>query len=411
MQYGLIGEKLGHSFSKQIHGMLGEYTYDLVSLPPEELGNFLRLQDWKGLNVTIPYKQAVIPFCDELSETAKTIGSVNTLVRKGNRIIGDNTDLFGFCAMAQRAGISFADKKVLILGSGGTSLTAQAAAKEGGAKEVIIVSRKGRVNYDNIDMQSDAECIVNTTPVGMYPNNGGSAIDLTMFKNCNGVLDVIYNPLRTKLILTAQKLGIRNGGGLFMLVAQAKKASELFTGREIPDTKIEEINGVLQKQISNIVLIGMPGCGKTSIGHFIASKRNRKHLDVDELIEQQTGRTPADIIRSQGEEAFRVIESQVIAEVGKQTGVVISTGGGSVTREENYMPLKQNGVLFYIERDLEALPIEGRPLSAEPDALARLYQQRLPLYLHFADQRIDGNGSIEQVAQRLLEAYDETASD
>ncbi len=411
MQYGLIGEKLGHSFSKQIHGMLGDYAYDLKSLPQEELGPFLCDGQWLGLNVTIPYKQAVIPYCDTLTKTAQAIGSVNTLVRRNGKIIGDNTDLYGLCAMAKRAGITFLNKKVLILGSGGTSLTAQAAAKNGGAKQIVVVSRKGQDNYENISRHSDVQCIINTTPVGMFPNSGESLADLNRFPQCSGVLDVIYNPLRTKLLLDAKELGIPHSGGLFMLVAQAKKASELFAEKEIDDQKIEQIHAVLEKQLTNIVLIGMPGCGKTTIGRAIADSLKRKHADVDELIAQQAGMMPAQIIREQGEKAFRRFETEILAEVGKQTGIVISTGGGAVTMEENYLPLKQNGLLFFIERDLERLPTQGRPLSQGLDALTQLYQTRLPLYLDFADHRIDGNGTVEQTAKKIMEVFNESACD
>ena len=411
MQYGLIGEKLGHSFSKQIHGMLGDYAYDLISLPKEELGSFLCDEQWLGLNVTIPYKQAVIPFCDEMTKTAQAIGSVNTLIHRNGKIIGDNTDLYGLRAMAKRAGISFFNKKVLILGSGGTSLTAQAAARDGGAKQIFVVSRNGQDNYENLSRHSDAQCIINTTPVGMYPNNGEALVDLKMFPLCSGVLDVIYNPLRTKLLLNAKELGIPHSGGLFMLVAQAKKASELFMENEIADQRIEQIHAILEKQLANIVLIGMPGCGKSTIGKAIADSLNRKHADVDELIAQQAGMTPAQIIGEQGVTAFRQIETQILNEVGKQTGIVISTGGGAVTIEDNYLPLKQNGVLFFIERDLYKLPTQGRPLSQGTDALEQLYQIRLPLYLDFADHRIDGNATIEQTAQKIMEVFNESACD
>ena len=411
MQYGLIGEKLTHSFSKQIHGMLGDYSYDLISLPAGELGGFLRSNQWQGLNITIPYKKAVIPFCDELSQSARTIGSVNTLVRKDGKIYGDNTDLYGFCAMAERAGISFLDKKVLILGSGGTSLTAQQAARQGGAKQIVVVSRNGTDNYENISAHADANCIVNTTPVGMYPENGKAPIDLSAFSSCEGVLDVIYNPLRTELVLKAKALGKKSCGGLYMLVAQAKRASELFIGKELADTRIIEIHKTLLKQLSNIVLIGMPGSGKTCVGKAVAEHLGRKHVDVDERIAQSCGISAANIIRSRGEEEFRRIESQIIAEVSKQTGVVVSTGGGAVTREENYAPLKQNGVLFFLDRDSALLPTDNRPLSAGKDAVQKLYQTRLPLYRRFADCSIDGNGTLESTASRIWEAYDEIACD
>jgi shikimate dehydrogenase len=410
MQFGLIGEKLGHSFSKQIHGMLGDYHYDLVSLPPEALGDFLKSGSWRGLNVTLPYKQAVIPYCDELSKTAKDIGSVNVLLRtRDGRIKGDNTDLFGFSYMAKKAGISFTNKKVLVFGSGGTSLTAQAATKAVGAKEIVVVSRKGPVTYEKLGQHKDADCIINATPVGMYPDNGSLPVDLDMFPGCSGVLDVIFNPLRTRLLLSAQKRGIPCGGGLIMLVAQAKLGAELFTGKPVAEEKIGEIYTTLCRQLTNIVLIGMPGCGKSTLGRLLAEKLGRPHVEVDDTVAEKYGLSAGGMIEQKGEEAFRLAESEAITEIGKRTGIVISTGGGAVTRRENCEPLKQNGMLFFLERDLELLATEDRPLSRGMNALEKLYQNRLPLYQSFADGKIDNNSLLERAGERVMEVFNETA--
>ncbi len=410
MKCGLIGEKLSHSFSKPIHGMLHDYDYQLYSLRPDQLEAFINRRDWRGMNVTIPYKKTVIPYCDELSQTAREIGSVNTLIReKDGRLIGDNTDLYGLLYMAKRAGTSFCGKKVLVLGSGGTSLTAQAAARREGAKEIVVISRKGPVTYAHLKDHQDADCIINTTPVGMYPNNGEALIDLAAFPTCSGVLDVVYNPLRTALLLQAKDRGIPCGGGLPMLVAQAKKASELFTGQCIDEDRIEQIHTSLCHDRANIVVIGMPGSGKSSLGSLLAKRLGRTHVDADEVIAQKAGMPTGNVIEKQGEVAFRRLETEAICEIGKKTGIVISTGGGVVLLEQNYAPLKQNGVLIFIERELSLLPTEGRPLSNGPDALKKLYRARLPLYKKFADHCIDNNASLDETADRVLEVFNETA--
>ncbi len=411
MQYGLLGETLSHSFSPRIHARLGTYEYVLRSLPPEKLDDFLKKKDFRGLNVTIPYKKAVLPYCDELSQTAREIGSVNTLVhRPDGSLLGDNTDLYGFLYMANRTGIKLSGKKVLILGSGGTSLTAQVAARQEHAREIVVVSRKGPVTYEMLDDHRDAECIINTTPVGMFPHTGKKLIDPADFHACQGILDVVYNPLRTALLLSAREKGIPYAGGLSMLVAQAKRSSELFPGLPIQEQKIEEILAELLLSLTNIVLIGMPGCGKTALGKRLADRLGREHIDVDTRVLQKTGLSADAMIRQQGEPAFRRLETQIITEIGKQTGKVISTGGGSILAEDNYAPLAQNGILFFLERDLNRLPTEGRPLSAGGrETLRRLYQTRLPLYRRFADFRIDNNVSAKQATDAILEVFHEAA--
>ena len=406
MRFGLIGENLSHSYSERIHRMLGDYQYDIISLPPQELGRFFAVGDYDGCNVTIPYKKTVMQYCDELDDNARRIGSVNTVVRgSGGSLTGYNTDYFGFSYMCRRAGVSFEDKKVLILGSGGTSLTCAAVALDEGCREIITVSRSGPVNYDNISSHADSEIIINTAPVGMFPNNGRSLIGLPDFPRCSGVLDVIYNPLKTRLILEAEMLGIPCAGGLPMLVAQAKRASELFTGTEIDDSIIEKILGQLYKEISNIVLIGMPGCGKTKIGQMIASNTGRDFYDTDVIIVKKASMTIPEIFRSKGENHFRDLESEVVADIGKLSGKVISVGGGAVLREENRKNLRQNGVVVFISRDLEKLETEGRPLSTNPDTLRNMYRQRLPVYLSCSDFIVSNDASVDSAAITIMEEF------
>jgi shikimate dehydrogenase len=406
MRFGLIGENLSHSYSEKIHRILGDYQYDIISLPPHNLEQFMSASDYAGFNVTIPYKKAVMQYCGELDENARRIGSVNTVVRgAGGRLTGYNTDYFGFSYMCRRTGVSFRGKKVLILGSGGTSLTCAAVALDEGCREIITVSRSGPVNYDNISSHADSEIIINTTPVGMFPNNGRSLIGLTGFPHCSGVLDVIYNPLKTRLILEAEKLGIPCAGGLPMLVAQAKRAAELFTGTDIDDSLIDNILNQLYKEISNIVLIGMPGCGKTMIGKMIASLTGREFFDTDDIIGNKAGMTIPDIFKSKGENHFRDLESEVVADIGKLSGKVISVGGGAVLREENRKNLRQNGVAVFISRELEKLETEGRPLSTNPDTLRNMYRQRLPVYLSCSDFIVSNDASVDSAAITIMEEF------
>ena len=406
MQCGLLGRKLGHSYSPQIHNLLGDYSYVLFEKEPEELGNFLKNGDFSGLNVTIPYKKEVIPYLSKLSPTAQKMGCVNTVLRRSDgTLYGHNTDYFGFTSLVRHAGLSVAGKKVLVLGSGGASNTAVAALKDLGASPVVI-SRSGENNYQNLHLHRDAAAIVNATPVGMYPNTGVSPIDLELFPHLEGVLDVIYNPARTQLLLDAEKLGIPRENGLWMLVAQAKEAAEVFTGGKISDEVIEKIYRRLSHQMKNIVLIGMPGCGKSTIGALLAEKLGRTLADADEKIISLAGKSIPDIFAQDGEPTFRDWETKALAELGKQSGLVIATGGGCVTQERNYPLLHQNGYLAWLERDCSVLPTDGRPLSQAND-LGKMYAARKPLYEVFADIRVENTGTPAETVQKILDALEE----
>lgn len=403
LKCGLLGEKLGHSYSPQIHSMLADYEYKLFEKSPEELEAFLKSGEFDGLNVTIPYKKAVMPYCTELSPTAAQIGSVNTIVRRSDgSLYGDNTDAFGFENLIVHNGIEVKGKKALVLGTGGASVTAQAVLKNLGASKVVVISRRGEDNYENIAKHRDAEIIANTTPVGMYPNNGKAAVDLEMFPKLSGVLDVVYNPARTALLLQAERLGIPCAGGLYMLVSQAKRSCELFTGKSIPDSEIDRIERVLSHQMQNIVIIGMPGSGKTAVSTMLAEKLGRKIFDTDTIVSENAGITIPEIFAAQGEAGFRRLETEATAEVGKLSGNIISTGGGVVTVAENYELLHQNGVIVWIERDTNKLARDGRPISLSSD-LNELYAARLPLYDRFADIKADNNGDINDTVNAIME--------
>lgn len=406
MKCGLLGRKLGHSYSPQIHNLLGDYSYVLFEKEPEELENFLKTGDFSGLNVTIPYKKEVIPYLSELSPTAKKMGCVNTVLRRSDgTLYGHNTDYFGFTSLVRHAGLSVAGKKVLVLGSGGASNTAVAALKDLGASPVVI-SRSGENNYGNLHLHRDAAAIVNATPVGMYPNTGVSPIDLELFPHLEGVLDLIYNPARTQLLLDAEKLGIPRENGLWMLVAQAKEAAEVFTGGKISDEVIEKIYRELSHQMKNIVLIGMPGCGKSTIGALLAEKLGRTLADADEKIISLAWKSIPDIFAQDGEPTFRDWETKALTELGKQSGLVIATGGGCVTQKRNYPLLHQNGYLVWLERDCSVLPTDGRPLSQAND-LGKMYAARKPLYEVFADIRVENTGTPEETVQKILDALEE----
>ena len=406
MKCGLLGRKLGHSYSPQIHGLLGDYSYDLFEKEPEELASFLKDGDFTGINVTIPYKKDVIPYLDALSPAAQKIGSVNTIVRRADgSLFGHNSDYFGFVSLVKHSGIAVEGKKVLVLGSGGTSNMVVTALRDLGAAPVVI-SRSGENNYGNLHLHSDASVIVNATPVGMYPNTGVSPIDLNRFPKLDGVLDVIYNPAKTQLLLDAEKLGIPHENGLWMLVAQAKEAAEYFTGKKLPDSCIEKIHGILSRQMKNVVLIGMPGCGKSTIGNLLARKLGRKFVDADEEIIQLAGKSIPEIFAQDGEEIFREWETMALEHLGKQSGLVIATGGGCVTRQGNYPALHQNGSIVWLERDLSLLPTDGRPLS-QSNRLEEMYAVRKPLYEAFADVRVANTGSPENTVTEILSKLEE----
>lgn len=403
MKCALIGERLGHSYSKIIHEAFGLYPYELVSLPENEVESFAKNSDYDGFNVTIPYKRTIMPFCSYISPEAQKIGSVNTVVRTPNGLHGYNTDYFGFKALAQRAKICFNNKSVVILGSGGTALTARAVASDSGAKSIKTVSRSGEYNYSNLDAVSDCEVLINTTPVGMYPNNGLSAVNLDIFEKCEAVLDVIYNPLRTELIMQAQQRGLKCSGGLYMLVAQAAQSAKYFCHADIGESKIEEVFKSLTLGVQNIVLIGMPGCGKTTVATELATLSGRQVIDTDAEIEKNAGMTIPEIFKKYGEEHFRTLESEVIAEVAKEKGLVIATGGGAVLREENRKALHSNGRIYYIKRELTDLSCEGRPLSVDTDALQRMFAVRDPIYSDCCDAVVSNDLSPVQTAQRIMD--------
>ena len=384
MKYGLIGGNLGHSYSPFIHSLLGSSPYQLKSLRPQELEPFIKAGDFAGINVTIPYKKAVLPYLDHIAPEAKAIGAVNTIVRRDDGLWGYNTDYNGFLYAVARAGISLKGKRVLVLGSGGASAALQAAAAGAGAASVQVVSRTGALNYGNVYQESGAEVIVNATPVGMYPQNRGKLLELSRFGSCCGVVDLVYNPLYTPLLLDARELGIPFSNGLSMLVAQAKYASDLFQGIQRPDSIIEGILDKTLQKVQNIVLIGMPGCGKSTIGKRLAAQQGKKFIDTDTLVEQKAGKSIPEIFAQDGEAAFRALEAEVIEAVGKENGQVIATGGGAVLSLENVRNLRQNGTVVFIKRDIDKLAREGRPLSQARD-LADMYKERLPFYEAAAD--------------------------
>lgn len=405
MKCGLLGRKLGHSYSPQIHRHLGDYSYGIFEKEPEELEDYLRNGDFRGLNVTMPYKKAVIPFLDALSPTAQKLGAVNTIVRREDgSLIGHNTDYFGFQTMIRKSGLDIQGKKCLVLGSGGASNTAVQVLTELGAN-VVIVSRSGINNYENLHLHLDATLIVNATPVGMYPNTGTAPLTLDTFSQLEGVLDLIYNPARTQLLLDAEQRGIVAQNGLLMLVAQAKEAAEWFTGLSIDDRCIDKIHTLLRRQMENIILIGMPGCGKSTVGKLLGEKLNKEFVDSDNRIMELAGKSIPDIFSQDGEEVFRLLETQVLSELGKQSGLIIATGGGCVTRERNYPLLHQNGIIFWLTRKLDKLPTQGRPLS-QSNSLEMLYAKRAPLYNRFADCIVDNDGSLESTFDRLTGAWE-----
>ena len=401
MKCGLLGRKLGHSYSPAIHAMLGDYEYNLYEKEPEELEAFLRNSDWDGINVTIPYKQAVIPYLDSLTPIASEVGAVNTIIRRDGKLIGINTDYWGFLSMVEKSGLAPAGKKCLVLGSGGASQVVQAVMRSKHA-HVVVISRSGENNYENLSRHADCAVIVNTTPVGMYPNTGVSPVNLDAFPHLEGVLDLVYNPARTQLLMDAENRGIVAMNGLFMLVAQAKNAAEHFMDTTLSDAKITEIHRSLRAQMENIILIGMPGCGKSTIGRLLAEKSGKHFVDADTEIENLAQKTIPRIFAEDGEAVFRDYETKVLDVLGKRSGLVIATGGGCVTKMRNYPLLHQNGTIFWLQRELDQLPTEGRPLSTD---LAAMYRTRAPLYAQFADHILDNNGTLDDVITAILEVF------
>lgn len=402
MEFGLLGEHLGHSFSPAIHRQLGGYDYQLVELSPDQVGPFLQEGNFRGLNVTIPYKKTVMAYCRELSPAAERIGSVNTIVRRPDgTLYGDNTDYDGFRYLLQSAGAQVRGKKVLVLGSGGASLTVRAVLADLHAGDVVTISRSGPDHYGNLDRHRDADYIVNTTPVGMYPNTGISPVDLDQFPHCQGVFDLIYNPAKTQLLLDGERRGMLWANGLGMLVAQARAAAERFLGTKIPEERVSEITADMEKRTRNLLLIGMPGCGKTTIGQELARRLNRPLEDVDQRIVETAGRPIPEIFAQEGEEGFRIREHRALCEVSKESGRVIACGGGIVTRKENWDPMRQNSTVIYLRRDLSLLPTSGRPMS-QANPVEKLYRQRAPLYEQLADLTVDNQGTPEETAQEII---------
>ena len=406
MRFGLLGEKLGHSYSPELHAFFGDYDYELFEVAPGDLGDFLRERDFQGLNVTIPYKTTVHDICEHLTEAAEAIGSVNTVVKQPDgTLLGDNTDAAGFEGMVWKSRVRVLGRKCLVLGSGGASLAVRYVLNKLGAGEVVVISRSGEDNYDNLDKHKDASVIVNTTPVGMYPKTGAAPVDLRDFPQCEGVLDIIYNPARTALIQQAEALGIPCLGGLYMLVEQARCASQVFTGKPLPAIRSKEVYSVMSRRKDNRILIGMPGSGKSTVGRILAERLGRPFVDCDTELEKRLGMTAGDYILKAGEEDFRAQETAILAQLGKESGLVIATGGGCVTRPENYPLLHQNGTIIFLERELSKLPKKGRPLSLRGN-LQDMYTIRLPMYRRFADLIVPNDGDPEAVAKNVEEAYE-----
>lgn len=406
MEYGCIGEKLVHSFSADIHSQLFDYKYELKELSPDKLKNFLTDKNFKAINVTIPYKEAVIPFLDEISQIGKEIGAVNTIVNHNGVLKGYNTDFLGMKALIKHNNIHIEGKNVLIAGSGGTSKTALAVAKSLGCKNAVRVSRskaEGCITYEETLECKDTNIIINTTPCGMYPNLNSIAISPLSFPNLEAVVDVVYNPLRTRLICECNAMGVKAVGGLYMLVAQAAFAAEKFIDASVSKETIDKIYNNIVREKENIVLTGMPACGKTTIGKQLSKLLNMELIDTDKLIEEKEKMSISDIFDKKGEKYFRKLESEVIAEIAPHQSKIISTGGGAVLNQENILALKQNGRIFFLDRPLESLmPSNDRPLSSDVESLKKRYTERYGIYLSSCDIHITSNGSIEQTVDTIV---------
>lgn len=407
MKYGLIGEKLGHSFSKEVHNKLFDYDYELKEIPQNELDLFLKQRAFKAINVTIPYKEKVIPYLDFISDIAKKIGAVNTVVNKNGKLYGYNTDFWGLKSLIQKSGISLKDKKVLILGSGGTSKTAFAVTNSLGAKEVLQISRNkkdGFITYEDIYINhTDAQILINTTPCGMYPNIDVSPLDISAFERLEGLVDAIYNPLRSKLVCDAQKRGIKAVGGLYMLISQAVFAAEKFLDTNIEPQKTDAVYKSILNQKQNIVLVGMPGSGKTTVGKLLAKKLQLEFLDTDDLITEKYGNI-TDIFKTKGEAVFRNYETEVIKQLSAVAGKVIATGGGAVLRPQNTDLLKRNGRIYFLDRPLESIcATPDRPLSSNREDLEKRFNERYDIYRNCADKHIISNGTEVDTVNAVLE--------
>ena len=410
MKYGLIGERLGHSFSKIIHKRIADYSYELCEIPREGLEKFILGRDFLGINVTIPYKESVIPLLDEIDEPARKIGAVNTVINKDGRLIGYNTDFYGIRDLFSRAGIEASGRKAAILGSGGTSKTARAVLSSLGASEILTVSRSkkdGAITYRELtESHSDIEILVNATPVGMYPDILACPVDLANFSRLDGVIDPIYNPINTTLIQRAREMGIKAEGGLYMLVSQAVRSAELFLEAELPSSLTEQIYREIKREKENIVLIGMPGSGKSTVGRILAERLSRRLVDTDEIIKERIGMEIKEFFALHGEDSFREIESEVIKEIANRSSLVISTGGGAILREKNISNLKYNGKIFFIDRPIDMIvATESRPLSSDREALQRRYDERYEIYLGACDCHIDGSPDAMAVGEKIMESF------
>lgn len=406
MKYGLIGKPLGHSYSREIHRLIADYDYELKELDENEVAPFLQKRKFNAINVTIPYKQTVMPYLDFISDDAKNIGAVNTIVNDGGKLCGYNTDFAGMRALIEKNGISVKGKKVLVFGTGGTSNTAFAVCKALGAREIYKVSRKekdGAITYDRArEQHSDAEIIVNATPSGMYPQVDGEPMDISCFHNLEGVADAIYNPLCTNLVLDAREKGAVGVGGLYMLVAQAVYASALFLNKDVDESVTEKAYEKIVAQKRNVVLIGMPSSGKTTVGKRLAELTGREFVDTDEEIVKRIGTSIAEFFEKNGEEAFRKIESEVLSEYAKRAGIIVATGGGAVLKKENVRAIKRNSVAVFLDRPLDLLvATSDRPLASDKDKVKKLFEQRYDIYKSVADEIVDGSGDIDEVANQI----------
>ena len=406
MKYGLIGEKLGHSFSPEIHGMLADYSYELKELSPSEFDSFIKSGKFDGINVTIPYKKTVMDHLYYIDTSAYEIGAVNTVLNTEGHLFGFNTDFDGMVAMIRRAGISLEGRSVAILGTGGTSCTAAVVSKKLGAREIIKVSRnksQETVSYDELyEKWGDVEILINTTPVGMYPDCENTPVDLSRLTRLEGVVDVIYNPIRTPLVSEATKRGIPATGGMYMLVAQAVRASEIFTGEKYAEEITESVYEKIIKDKENIVLIGMPSSGKSTVGKLLADELGFSFTDTDDEIVKREGTDIPTIFRLKGEEYFRDLEEEVIKDVSRESRRVIATGGGSVLKSSNIERLRRNGRIIFLDRPLDMLmPTLDRPLSSDRDHLLSLYEKRYPIYSSVCDLAVDASGAPESISLEI----------
>lgn len=410
MDYAVIGEKLSHSFSKEIHEQIFDYKYGIKEIAKGDIDSFMKAKDFKGINVTIPYKQTVIPYLDEISDRARKIGAVNTIHNRNGYLYGDNTDFSGMRALILKNGIELKGKKVLVLGSGGTSKTAFAVSEDLGAREIYRVSRSasdGAISYDDaVTLHSDAEIIINTTPCGMFPNTDTTPIDIDLFLKLEGVVDAVYNPIRTKLVVSALNKGIKATGGLYMLVAQAVFAGEIFTDTTVSEEKTDSVYKNMLRGKENIVLTGMPGCGKSTIGKRVAKALGMSFVDSDDKIIEKAGKRIPDIFSEVGEKGFRDIESEVIGELSDLQNTVIATGGGAILRQENVDALKRNGRIYFLDRDIEYLvTTSDRPLSSDREKLQQRYNERYDIYISTADKIIKCSQSKEKNVKMIKDDF------